>query len=654
MSYILKEGGNVFKSLDGEELTQRIATKDVDTTVEFLERITGYDWRSELDEEDGRPLHYLGTTGRKHDLDGTFEKNSSGDLDLNTDLNKVSKADLIKKLYDWCLDNGIDEEDILNAGNKKKNGWIKDAGDQVHFRTPINGDPNNGYVQADFMFTDNPEFQIGAKRGGTEKYRGSERAIFLSSIARGRGYKFSPKFGLVDPDTNDVIANKWDEIAKILLGDKAKAEDTRTIERMLDILIKDPMYDTLVKGARSAGIDLPIHAPLKEQNKFKALFKTVLYEELNVIKSARLLTEGARIQHAEDVVFWEGKRGVLRIIDALISLEQGKHEDVTVKWDGSPAIIFGRNDRGQFVFTDKSGFLKKDGVGRATSPEDLRDELLNRSGGKFREDPDRVHFANRMSRIFSIYEKAVPKDFRGYFKGDLLYYDTPRIVDGQYVFKPQLVTYKVNKKSPIGKRIGSSVTGVVIHRVVDEGGQEGPLENADIFRGKEVFVVPPITAQKPPKVNVDGIKKLRSVVYSQGDALDSFLDASTLAQYKITDLPNIFYAYVNSKVDTGLNNLGKDFVNWLLASKTSLPKTERIKSYIAENQEGFNALWDIVVTTMQVKDDIISQLDNDSLDIEQSIGDERGGEGYVLSHPGGDIKLVPREFFSRANRAARR
>ena len=43
------------------------------------------------------------------------------------------------------------------------------------------------------------DFQCGAKRGGTEEYGGALRAMLLASLARGRGYKMSPKFGLVDP-----------------------------------------------------------------------------------------------------------------------------------------------------------------------------------------------------------------------------------------------------------------------------------------------------------------------------------------------------------------------------------------------------------------------------------------------------------------------
>jgi hypothetical protein len=232
---ILKEGGNVFKTEQGP-LTQRIPTKAVHPTIQFIEKITGLTF----DEED-----WLGTTGKKNDPDGSFEKNSSGDLDLNTDANKVTKEELIAKLVAWCKKQGIPDDQIMNQGKTFTSGWIKDAGDQVHFRMPIQG--GKGYVQTDFMMTSDPDFQRGAKRGGTEQYGGTDRAILLSSIARGRGYKFSPKFGVVDPAQGDkVIANNWNDIAEILLGKGATEKDTHTVESMIKFIRKDPNFETLV------------------------------------------------------------------------------------------------------------------------------------------------------------------------------------------------------------------------------------------------------------------------------------------------------------------------------------------------------------------------------------------------------------------------
>jgi hypothetical protein len=366
------------------------------------------------------------------------------------------------------------------------------------------------------------------------------------------------------------------------------------------------------------------------------------------------LAEGARIQHAEDIVFWEGSKGAQRALQSLANLEKGGHTDVTVKWDGSPAVIFGRDEAGNFVLTDKSGFTAKGYDGKSKSPEDLKNMFLNRSGGKNRENPGYVEFANKMAGIFDAYERATPKDFRGYFKGDLLYFNTPALKNGEFVFKPNVVEYRVDAASDLGKRIAKSKSGIVIHRQVSEDGTEGPLQDSDIFLGEEVLVVPPVTAQAAPKVDKTGIKKLQSIIAKDSAAIDDLLNPATLTDQKMKDLPEIFYTYTNSKVDTGLENLGKDFAQWLQSSKVSPIKQKKVLEYIQQHSKGYAALWEVVTTIQQVKDDIISQLDKQDIPVKQSMAGEEGGEGYVLAHPEGDIKLVPRQTFTRINRSIER
>ena len=81
------------------------------------------------------------------------------------------------------------------------------------------------------------------------------------------------------------------------------------------------------------------------------------YREFRLVESKFSLKEGARIDHAEDIIFDEGSRGAIRALEALKQMEQGGHKNVTVKWDGSPALVFGRNEAGEFILTDKSGFV---------------------------------------------------------------------------------------------------------------------------------------------------------------------------------------------------------------------------------------------------------------------------------------------------------
>jgi hypothetical protein len=369
-----------------------------------------------------------------------------------------------------------------------------------------------------------------------------------------------------------------------------------------------------------------------------------------------VLTEAeARIQHAEDLVFWEGSKGAMRALDALRSLEGKGHQKVTIKWDGSPAVIFGRNDEGEFILTDKSGWSAKGYDGKVKSAKALEDMLLSRSGGKNRDNPDYQAFAAKMKTIFDEYEKAVPENFRGYFKGDLLYFTTPPVKNGNYVFKPNVVEYAVDVNSDLGKRIGKSKTGVVIHRQMDLEGNESEVKDGDIFQGSEVLVVPPVSVEKPAEVESSQTEELEQVINENAAGLDELLNQDTLTQNKMKDFPNILYAYTNSKVDTGMEDLGKDFGAWLERQpRISERKKQNVKEYISQHENAFSALWRVVSAIMTVKNQIIDQFDSQSTSVKQSMAGEKGGEGYVLAHPEGDIKLVPRQTFSRINRAVER
>jgi hypothetical protein len=246
MSDLLKEGGNVFKGPDKQPLTQRIATNDVPATIAWIEKATDLDFTAEVDPEDKKPVKWLGTTGRKEDPDGTFELNSSGDLDLSVDANEVDKKEFAANL-------------IQQFGKDS----VKLSGDNVHLKTPIKGDPSNGFVHADFMFSTNPKFQQGSMIGGQGQYRGEHRHIVLSSIARARGMKYSPKHGLLNATTDELLpnGNDWNQIAKELLGQTATVKNIKSVDAILSYIKKLPNYEELVAGARETlgrqGIELP-------------------------------------------------------------------------------------------------------------------------------------------------------------------------------------------------------------------------------------------------------------------------------------------------------------------------------------------------------------------------------------------------------------
>ena len=210
----LYEGGNVFKLADGAEATQRINRADVVPTVQWLEQLTGLNLVDNM----------LGTTGRKE---------TSGDLDLAVDVSKVSKEILIQQL----LRKGIPQADI------------KKSGDNVHLKTPINGDAKNGYVQTDFMFGE-PDFQRFSMAGSPEgsQFKGVHRHILLASIAKAQGMKWSYKNGLMDRETNEIITKNPAEIAQKLFN--GSAADLVSSEAILAKIKTLPNYDALVADAK--------------------------------------------------------------------------------------------------------------------------------------------------------------------------------------------------------------------------------------------------------------------------------------------------------------------------------------------------------------------------------------------------------------------
>ena len=72
----------------------------------------------------------------------------------------------------------------------------------------------------------------------------------------------------------------------------------------------------------------------------------------------KAIVESARIQHAEDLILFQGHQGALKAIDMLKDIAGGK-QGVSIKWDGSPAVVFGFNPNNEFIFTDKAGFNAK-------------------------------------------------------------------------------------------------------------------------------------------------------------------------------------------------------------------------------------------------------------------------------------------------------
>jgi hypothetical protein len=222
-------GGNVFKDAEGNPLTQRINQIDVPTTTKFLEQITGLDLMNNM----------VGSTGQKP---------TSGDLDYAIDATVISKDALKGVIFQYCKSKGVPENEIENKGRTYRGGYIAQTGIEVHFRTPINGDPKNGYVQSDFNFVDKmawTKFMLAAMPAGSE-YKGVDRAVLFNSIGKVLGVKVTVNSGVHDRMSNELVTDDPAEMAKAFVPN-GTVKDLAGVENILGALRNDSQRDAKLK-----------------------------------------------------------------------------------------------------------------------------------------------------------------------------------------------------------------------------------------------------------------------------------------------------------------------------------------------------------------------------------------------------------------------
>jgi hypothetical protein len=616
----LKEGGNVFKNADGRPVTQRINQTDVRPTLAWLEEmLPGLDLQNNM----------LGSTGLKP---------TSGDIDLNVDATQITKEQLVARLSQWAQSHGLKPQD-----------YVRKSGNAVHFLTPITGRPDSGYVQTDFMFSNNPSWSSFFMRSGADSaYKGVDRAVVLSSIAKVLGYKINTTDGLIDRAGNKLVTADPNEVARLLLTRQATAQDLSTVETIVAALARDPKRDAKLADARAhfEKNNMPFPGEVAESQ------TEPLYQEVSdVYFLARLrdrivnqgmvpLVEAAnpRIEHLEDLVFEQGSRGIKTALDIIAQSAENTGRSVTVKWDGKPAIVFGRKPSGEFVLTDKSGFTAKGYDGLATSPE-MMARIQRQRGG------ERTELIEIYNRLFPMLRAATPDSFKGYIQGDLLYMQQPPEISGEYIFKPNFVEYKIPAVSPLGQRIGTSEVGVAIHtRYREADGAPEALGRVSLNEVPGLLLIEP-TVKNISNItpNAQMVKQLRSIVSQHGAEIDGLFNPSELRAAQVTDLPQLCKRYINSRIDTNYENLLPDFGTWLQKSVTPR-KYNNIVEYIQSprsNLNGISAAFTAFLLLHDLKTDLLTQLDRQ----------QPGQEGWVMATPAGRAKLVNRFGFSAGNRA---
>ena len=625
---LLTEGGNVFKDAQGQPLTQRINQADVPATIKWLESVLGMDLSGEKDPETGYPVRWLGSTGKKA---------TSGDLDIAIDTNEISKGELANKLVNFVERQKQDPKE-----------WVQQRG-EVHFRTPINGDAKQGYVQTDFMFFPNLDWGQFYYGGSTDSaYKGMNRNVLLSSIAKSLGLKVGAN-GVFSRATDKLVSQDPDQLAKWLLGSNFNRSHLKNVESIYTALSNDPEINNKLKDFRDylarEGLQEPQQGVAENETGFLGRLRDRIvnrgYVALVEAEAAGVGGRAKGIEHLEDLVFRRGTQGIRDAL-AIVQYATEQPKTTTAKWDGKPAVIFGRKPAtGEFVLTDGSGFEAKGYDGLATSPQMMAD-IQNRRAG------DRADLIQIYATLFPMLEASLPPNFRGYVKGDLLYMQTPPDVAGNFVFQPNTVEYRIPVKSALGQRIASSTVGIAIHSMyADQGDARQPL------KGIAFNPVPGLLLEKPVspsqlKIETNAEKQLKQLVKTHGKDIDTLFNPAELRAHKITDLAKLAVDYINTKVGAPLNKqtLLPEFGKWL-ETKVTPQKFRNIVEYLRSPTSNTTALA-AAFTAFILLHDIKMYL------LQQADIEHPGQEGWVMATPVGYAKAVSRfdpNAFAAQNRA---
>jgi hypothetical protein len=364
-----------------------------------------------------------------------------------------------------------------------------------------------------------------------------------------------------------------------------------------------------------------------------------------------LIEAKGHLDHPEDLIILLGVNGANNAINAIVNTAQNP-KAITIKWDGYPALIFGRGPNNKFSIMDKHMFNRKDGMGRKIySPEAFAE--YDRQRGV-----NRAELTNLIRNIWPGLQKA-SKGTKGYYWGDLLFSNSLKDQKGVYKFKanPNGITYTVDTGSDVGQLLTNKIAGIAVHQYIspdamstdDAQSLDGTL--GDLVNNSNVAIVPsamPIL----PNISLDKslVADAKKKISKYGRAVEQLLNTAPQARSSFNQL---FTTYINKKiVSNNLSDLSNDFLNYFESRPMTASMKQKLADHLNNNKEGIVGLFTIWAAIYQLKMNLVEQLNQAA---EQSPvkgylqSGQQSQEGFVSQ----GLKYVDRLGFSRQNLAAK-
>jgi len=387
--------------------------------------------------------------------------------------------------------------------------------------------------------------------------------------------------------------------------------------------------------------------------------------------------KNTHMEHAEDDVLNNGVNGARNAINALRAVRDmlaghsPKKVDVTVKWDGAPAIFAGQDPSdGKFFVAKKGVFNKNPKVYKTFADIDA-----DTSGD----------LADKLKACLMWLPKL---NIKGVIQGDLLFTtsDLKNVtIDGEsYVtFHPNTIVYAVPAESELARSIKRAKIGIVWHTIY-EGDS---FENMKAVFGKDILST--LTQNQnvwmtdvnyqdvsgKATMTADETAEVTAILSKAGNTFQQ-IEASVLNAISANEeLLQKIKTFNNTKVRQRLhiNNVNKhvselvDYIETFYQKEIDSKKTEKgkvqaqakkeavTKFFTAKNKKQLEHIFTLMNLLVDAKLILVKKLDEvkklDTFLLTKNGYQVTGVEGYVaIDHLSGNaVKLVDRMQFSYAN-----
>lgn len=377
--------------------------------------------------------------------------------------------------------------------------------------------------------------------------------------------------------------------------------------------------------------------------------------------------EGAKLKHithAEDRPLFHGADGFNHAYNALhgahFHTKQGMNSNkLTMKYDGSPSIVYGHNpENNKFFVASKSAFNKNPKLNY--TPEDIEKNHGHAPG-----------LVEKLKAGLEHLPKVAPK--KGVYQGDVMYTHNDLHKEGDKTsFTPNTITYTASGDK--AKAINKSKMGVVTHTKYEGTNlsnmratgnvSEGEFGNhPDMFHHTASYDAAGAKYSEQSQQKVLGeLSKAKQIHETQGSKMYKAIHPEHSGE------SGHLATYINQTVRTGETPSTEGFsahVSGQLKKKFDKIKTPAKKqaiiddagtqlNHIEKNKEHYDNLLKMHGHLANAKNELVNSLESNEGSYEHAIGGVASKpEGFVYNHTHNGVteptKLVNRAEFARQN-----